>query len=838
MKKFFTNRFIILGIVCVGLFVALYTQLFSLQWAHGEEYLQTMTQTKIRRIRLTGQRGKILDRNGIPLAYDRKAYIVEIIKDPSSSKKEDFQDYTNAIWQTIQMVESGGQKTVNSFPIIKDADGNMVFSFPSIAAEDQATRINSWKDIMIIPRPDKSKKTYTTRDKSETRAIVTPEDIMWMLNDRYLLPEGLSFEDQTKILSIWQDIVMSSYKSYVPITIARDISMDTVAQIELNSMAMRGIQISESSIRVYPKQSLASNVIGYTGRMTDERVIADREKAGYSREDLVGVTGLESTMEAQLTGNIQSRTGVRVVEVDNKSKVTAELTDQSKAPLPGNDVITTLDSRMQQVLETALAKNIEECRDVQETTYETNKEVYDEKLASLGKESINFAKEGAAVVVDVRTGEVLAMASNPTFDLNQFVGGMSHELYQKIQADDRNPLFNKAIGSRDTPGSIFKMVTGLAGLMEGVVDLNETIDDGGEYNAHVTAGHGPTCWVKPYFWKHEHQNMVAALKNSCNYYFFTVADRLKIGPLYAWAARLGLTSKTGVELPGEVSGQMATQETLYSPDKALSGTATLVRRKIRELLVNTCTDLGFEYTEQTYDDVTDELMRLAVREDEVEVQIGPDIRNILRTQLKIPNSVIQQKNMSSELASRIGEIRWNPNDTVVAGIGQSVTQVTPIGVARYIAALINGGNVNEIHMVKEVLDSSGQVIQQTPPQLVRKLDIPQSYLDVMKMGMKEVISLEDGGTAAGGFIGFPYVDQMGAKTGTAQVSNIDLENNAWFVAFAPFDKPEIAVVVYIPHGYKGGLASYTAREIVQYYMDQRQVESPVVNLPNMNTLVR
>jgi len=548
----------------------------------------------------------------------------------------------------------------------------------------------------------------------------------------------------------------------------------------------------------------------------------DYEKMGYSRDDLVGRSGVEATMESELTGNIKQRQGYRIVEVNNRGKVTREI--ETVSAQAGNNVILSIDSKLQKQLEEALEKNIQKVRQMQQEQYETNKGEYESLVQARGY-PINMAETGAAVVMDIHTGEILAMASYPSYDPNNFVDGISHEEYATIEQDKRYPLMNKAISSKGTPGSVFKMLTGLAGLMEGKVKVDEEIDDAGEYRKHVDEsykGKVPSCWVRPNFYLHKQEDIVKALKDSCNYYFYEVSSRLGIDLLTKWSDMLGLTSKTGIELPGEAVGQTANQEVLLK-----TSIRALVSQRIKELIKQRT---GIAYNDDLLNTVVNELLELYS-----DSTPGPIIRQILKEKLNITSAQVRS-DLGAEIAGYLTEIRWDPNKTIVAGIGQSVTTLTPIGVTRYIAALVNGGKVMEAHVVKQVTDPEGNVILDKEPVVVRDLDIPDLYLEKIKEGMREVISLEDGGTAAKEFKDFEYKDDIGGKTGTAQVSNIDLENNAWFVAFAPFDKPEIAVTVFIPNGYKGAYAAETVKEIVQLYMD-RKMKTGTESIPAFSELV-
>ena len=191
--------------------------------------------------------------------------------------------------------------------------------------------------------------------------------------------------------------------------------------------------------------------------------------------------------------------------------------------------------------------------------------------------------------------------------------------------------------------------------------------------------------------------------------------------------------------------------------------------------------------------------------------------------------------LDGAISQHLLELKWSPIETVLTGIGQSVTLLTPVAVCRYVAALVNGGNIYEARLVKSIVSPDGQIIEEKRPQLIRTLDIPPEYTEAIKEGMKEVVSDEDG-TAQKYFVNFKYRDEIGGKTGTGQVSKIDLENNSWFVAFAPYEQPEIAIAVYIKNGYTGGLAAYTAKEIVEFYLDRKLTEVVSEEVPGSNDL--
>ena len=824
MENQFKNRYIVVMIIVGILFIILLVGLLDLQWRDGEQYAIDAVAGLDKELRLTGNRGMILDTNGVPLAYDQNSYNVVFYKDPSKSTSKYGDQYTDVIRRTIDVVEDNGGECISNFSIkvtVEEGIAIYDFYFPGVDDADMNARINRWIDNMSIP--DSIQKEFNNEEKDT-------EDIYWYLRERYSIPDDVSFEEAEKLLSVWQEVQKSSYRSYAPVTIAEDVNFETVAIVEMLSIELDGMDIQEDSIRIYPKNQLASHIVGYMGRMINESTLLEYEDIGYSRDDLIGISGIEAEMEFELSANIEGKTGKRLVEVDSRGKVVGEISVD--APTDGNNVILTIDANMQKKLEEALAENIRQINAIQVAEYNDNREEkYDSYVESI--EDIDLAEIGGAVVMHVQTGAILAMASHPSYDPNWFTGGLSQEKADLLYQDPLHPLFNNAIASTSTPGSIFKMVTAVAGLMEGEITLETRISDAGPWDKNITSGKKPSCWAYPRsYMSHQNQDVSDGLKNSCNYFFFTVADYLGNERLNLWAQKLGLDSKTNIELTGEIAGQIASQDVLYSKDKRPTGRTAVVYSSIKATLKEACRKKGFEYENEIYDEVTETLMDLVLSNT---TEWGPDIRGILKNELNLDTQAIRNypyQSYDSQISAYLLEIKWTETENILTGIGQSVTLLTPIGVARYISAIVNGGYVYDATLIKAIVSPDGKITNESRPKLVRELEINQEYVDAIKKGMEEVVSLEDGGTAGRYFVNFKYIDEIGGKTGTAEVGDIDLENNAWFVAFAPYDQPEIAVVVMIPNGYSGGLAAYTAREMVEYYLDEKYVTQDAPLLPS------
>ncbi len=821
MKYNFRNRFFVYGAVTAVLFIVLLVQMIQLMVVKGEEYAAKVTALTERKITISGARGSILDRNGLPLAYDQKAFNVQFYRDPTKNTETDRAYYTATIIETINIIEKNGGKTIDTFAIYYDeTKDEYYFDFGITNEENIAKREKKWRSDMYV---------------GEKR---TPQDIYIYLRNRYQIPAEMDYAQARKVLSIWQDAQLNSWLAYKPVDIAYDVSIQAVAEISTFAVELEGMSVEDSTVRVYPRGNVAAHTIGYLSRMTEEGWGTEKkpgiyQQRGYSVDDLIGVEGIEQSMEEYLTGNSAERQGVKVVEVDKNAVVHNVLS--STEPKQGHNVMLTIDIPLQLALEESLARNIPEIKKEQLNLYESKKHKDYKDIEDISK--VRLAESGAAVVLDVHTGDVLATGSYPSYDLNLFVGGISKKNYDLLKYDPTKPLFNKAVSSRATPGSIFKMVTGMGGLMEKVITLDTRIDDNSPYDKYTRFGKAPRCWQKNTS-KHANQTIVEGLQNSCNYFFFTVADGLGMDTLEKWGKEFGLASSTGIELSSEAVGQIGSQQILFDPDKEIDKQATsipiLVQRRIKEIIKKIEEARDVEYEEDIIEKTSLELVYLAgiewtpdendrgILKDKNGLSMGDHVRSILADNLRISEKISRANGWDRDITDYIDELRWTPIMTITSGMGQGYIQITPIAVARYVAALVNGGIVYETHVVDKVVNQDGVVVAEKQPVVFNKIDAPKEYFDAIKLGMQKVVSGEDG-TARKYFDGFKYREEIGGKTGTAQVSDIDLENNSWFVCFAPYEEPEIVAVVYVPNGYAGGMSIAVARDIVGFYLDRKKI---------------
>ena len=828
MNKKYTGRYRTFAVIIAILFGVLIVQLFNLQVVDYEENFAASENKKTKTITSQGSRGTIMDANSMTLAYDKQIYNIQFYRDPNftSDQKDENGNtvsslslYTKAIIDAIEIIERNGGTLNTSFSLKQDEmTGMWVFTWNTndYTASQQAARESMWRSNFYMA----STTTYPQ------------QELFDKLCQRYKLPETLTTEEKIKVLGVWETMQNNAFLSS-PITIASNVSWETVIEIEAKALTMEGISVSVSTQRVYPNGTLACHVVGYIGKIQNyDTYYSTYKDKGYSLSDLIGLDGVEKTMEDWLSPCTTQRVGKRVVEIDRYGAVSRTLSTTEATD--GNNVKLTIDSNLQRIAEAALETNINTIRDEQEkllkndTWLDTNKSVLQGTTRDFDSNPIELAEKGAAVVID-REGRVLALASYPPYDPNAFIVG--GEAAANILLDSRNPLVDYAIGSRDTPGSIFKGVTATAGLMSGELTMTEEISDMGKYTKYDSTN-PPRCWVNQnYLSRHADQTVKDALTHSCNYFFYEVGSRLyehTDDQLYKTAALYGLTTKTGIDLPGELQGYVGSQTTLYDKNKAISASEqatwrpSIVFNNIRKNLVSVSATYGMTFDDDKLDKCVKRLMDMAV--DYNQSDWLAQIRNILMEELDMPREMVYLQAITGDTYIMLNEIKWGGSEAIMCAVGQSITTVTPVALARYIAAIANGGKVYDLRIVDSIISPDGEVLSQSSPILASQLegDNVEEYLAFIREGMKGVVEAE--GTAKRFFSDSKYDnirENMGAKTGTAEKTQIDLENNAWMIAFAPFEEPEIAVCVYIPHGYSGAYCSITVREIIDYYMDNR-----------------
>jgi len=879
MKEKAKSRFLMLALAVLVMMVALIMKLGNLTLEEGAQYAEDADALRISTMYTTGARGRILDRNGIPLAYDSTSYNVQFYRDPERMTDADSALYTQSLLTAISIIEKGGGTTIDTSYIRMNPDGSLYYEWGVTSADAVKARYKNFCDAMGFTIPEKY--------KDDTGQWISAAEAYRKLRASWKIPDELPFSEAVKVISIRQEVNLNKWRAYEPVTIAYNVSMDVVAELDMRKDDLLGIQTVQSTSRVYPWGTTAAHIIGYlsrqvTNEMTDDGMqrmgydtsdyagisgvyrkddqgnlltdeggspIVDMTKLGYSYNDYIGIAGVEKTMEKYLTADTNAQRGTQTIEKNKPGTITRAL--EKTAATNGDDVMLTIDLPLQKVTEDALANAITKIRATEEEQIAANAESYLKLRPDLS--TIKKAGTGSIVVLDINSGKVLAMASYPSFDPNKLMSPLSQADFDALFGPDSNmPTLNRAVASRLAPGSIFKMATGLAGLMEGKITTTTQISDQSPYTNYVSGEiitqNAPSCWISPsHIADHANLTVSGALTVSCNFFFFTVADRLGIDKLNAWATELGLSAATGIELPGELVSHVGGQEVLYDSAKPVAQQESSLPNFVKKAIVNYLREIltwrGTQVDETALDTCADHLLKLQMGSGTSQ-EFGPDIRRILSEDLGIPIGITRSEGWAERINSMLTELQWKPTMTIRAGIGQASTLVTPIAVARYAAAFGNGGTVYNVHIVDRVLDENGSVIKLYEPTVYNKIDAPPAYWDAIREGLKGVVSPEDHGTAekafSKAFKDDGYLSQIIGKSGTAQISasnNVDIEDTAWFVTLLPREKPEIVIITCLPYGYSGSLAGGPAvEEITRFYIDRKN-GSAKDNLVGANGLI-
>ncbi len=834
--KLNTRIWMLIGIFVVMLGVLLIF-LDKLAIRETEAYTAAVQQTTEVTTYQSGSRGTITDRNGVVLAYDETTYNVLFYRDPNNRTPVDSARYTHSLMEAIRIIEEGGGSTIDTFYIDMLSDGTFEYNFRTTSESVAASRKRNFVDACNFSNPD-----------------LSAEEAYRILRNSWCIPDDMPFDEAKKIMSIRQEAVMNSYRAFEGVRIATDVSLAVVTELDMASDRLTGILTEKSSYRVYPYGHTASHLVGYLSkqvtkdmtsigyRYDDYAPFDPKQKEtdnmlelGYSYNDLVGVAGTEKTMEAYLTPHLYGRLGeTRILK--NKRGAIVEVLDSTQ-PTDGMNVQLTIDIELQKVCEQALLDNLAETRKKQEQRIESDYSKY-ARLSGGKLENIKRAETGAVIVMNVKTGEILALASYPDYDPNMFTDGIDSNEYELLFGKNSNmPTLNRAIGIRTASGSVFKMATGFAGLMEGKLTTTEMISDHSPYYYFVddpttkVEQNAPSCWTSNPN-RHANLTLSRALTVSCNYFFYTVADRVGIDRLNYWAGKLGMQDTTGVELPGELSVQIGGQKARYDCEKPLSQQTSslprLIYNRIYGLLRTINEQKELHLSDRQLQRCADRLLRLM---DGEQRERGAEIRQILKEEMNIPVGVSYSfTNWIVSISTWLEELRWKPTYTIQTGIGQGVMLVTPISIIRYVSTIANRGTVYRATILKEIDRSDGTVYYQNKPEAIDSINAPDVFWEAILEGMKGVVSPEDGGTASSVFsMAFSqkgYLERISGKTGTAQTAgstkNIDIENTCWFAAITPREDPEIAIVVFIPNGLSGSSGAVAVEEIVTYWYERQE----------------
>lgn len=685
---FFRNRFNIINIVCIIIAGILLSGVFNLQLLQGMYYRELANKRLYKSMPIKAPRGDITDRYGRSLVTSKMAFCVQINDEHLPDR--DFNKMLNSLIDLTRLYDKQYQ---DNLPLT--ANHPFVFRF-----NDSIPGVNNegkWKTEMNLP------------------LNATPDEVLLMLRDKYSIDSSLPINDIRALVGIRYDMAQRLFNTRNPFLFIKDANIDLVTRLKENRRDFPGVIIYTEPVREYPNGNLGAHFLGYVDIIYKDEYDKLKDK-GYGMNDSLGKAGIEQKLEESLRGQ-DGRSSIEFASQDAQLKII-----DSIPPRQGKEVSLTVDANVQKAAEQGLESAVK-------------------SLKGIG---INDVGGGSVVAVQVNTGDVLAMATYPTYDIEKF-----KQKYSQLLKDELKPMLNRAISGTYAPGSTFKLLTSVAGLEEGVITPSEYIDCVGRYNYYAPS-YTPMCLVYREFGQvHGPVNTVKALEVSCNYYFFEVGRRLTIEKLNVYGKKFGFGLPTGIDIDGEPITERNT----------------------------------------------------------VGIFAGPEFSKLMGS-------------------------TWYPGNTLQAAIGQSDHMFTPLQIADYVNTIASDGKRYQPHIIKQIQNiETGEITGKTQPKVVETVSMKPSTKKTVYDGMRAVAN---SGTAVKVFKDAGYITC--AKTGTAEVPSGT--SNSLFVAFAPYDNPQIAVACVIEHGGATGQGMYIAsiaRKVIDAYLFSAPSERDTVA---NNTLLR
>lgn len=704
------TRFRVMAAMALAVLAIYLVVLFNTQVVHHEEYLAKSIQTITRMENVEASRGIITDRSGRTLVTNQSTYSLTF--DASLLKPGENQN--DAILRLVTLCRDQGVAWEDNLPLSLDGAAHFTVDtltdtqksrFFSYLRDLKPTRellaayVRQHPELLKPPKegetaldPATAKDTELLKQTNSAaltnslllNAGVTPAKLFDWMREDMKLSDDYSDSDARLILGVRYELKLrklgANNNAYV---LAQNVDVAFCSLI--SDGQFQGAKIIRSSARQYAT-TYATHILGTVGGISD--YTDEWKERGYRMDDTIGLSGVEAAFEDYLRG----ADGKRMISVNSDGKVTGEY--YSVEPRSGYTVELTVDLKLQQAVEDTLAA----------------------KVAQLNQKDHLDSRGAAAAVVKVGTGEILSLASYPTFDLSTW-----RQDYAELSSDPATPMLNRAASSAYAPGSTLKPATAVAALESGATTPSETLFDTGYWKYPSTTWNGGTwCWKHS---GHGKVNATTAITNSCNYYFAEMGYRMGLDTLNEYYSALGLGEPTGIEI-GEKTGRQATNE-------------------------------------------------------------------------------------------------GGSNQAPWAAYGQADQLYTPLQLANYIATLVSGGQHCPAHLLKSVKSyDNSEIIATGDTTPLNTLNISDSTLQAVKKGMY-------GYTQPGGMVYSYFKDcivSAGAKTGTAQLGG-GLKNNGVFVAFAPYDDPEIAIALVLEKGDAGAALASTAVTILNSYFSRESTGS-------------
>ena len=812
---------IIKNLILVAFVVILVKILYMTTFKY-EHYTELAENKTYKQLLIKAPRGEIKDRYGRLLAGNKNLFTVQVSGDEIKRKDSNGKSMANDIClKLINLLEKNNEEYIDEFPIYIQ-NGKYYYTFDK--------NIREYKNNNNIPQElDAKESFYYLVDKLVSEGVLTQDDrklevsklqkklnengyyppilvSKWLFteqknkqdwlesygienskitakkafyeirnNKNYKIDKNLSDSDARKILVVRDLIKSQGYSQYNPITIATDISQKTISQLEESAIELPGVSVAVEPVRYYPNTTLASHILGHMGKMPsgqEDKYLNREEGKTYSKGDTVGISGIEKSYEEQLRGV----DGYKKVQVDALGRITREL--DVTEPKSGDTVYLSIDKDLQEDTENALKGVLEALR-----VGGTYKSKYGNKtFSSVAKN----AASGAVIAIDAKNGDVLSMASYPNYNPNKFVNGISYEDYQALQPKNKNdvlaanPQVNLATQGVFQPGSTFKMVTGMAAIDNGL-SPNYAIQDTGviRLGGPKSRPFADLIWHKSRS-NHGYTDLYKAIQESCNIYFYTIGSgknytggkdpSVKVGAkgIIEYAKKFGLDDYTGLneeidERKGSVPNMAAKLET----------TKTLLRDYLTKEMANDFTDISKSKNPKEYENRIEEIVSWA---DETKTVGRVEAMERL-TKMKVKEDRVETL-ADSIVFSYLNFAKWSTADTFNISIGQGENQYTPAQMARYVAAIGNGGNLVELSVVDRVISNDYNNVD-IDENKVEKIDFnnPEKLKDLIE-GMKRVSTQGSGK----GIFGPNYPISVASKTGTAEKSGkIPTENEVEYL---------------------------------------------------------
>ena len=508
---------LLLTVICIYLGF-----LYKLQIVEGEDYYAKSTETSSEKHTVTAARGSILDRYGRVLVSNKECYNLKI----DNVKLFADEDPNDTILKLVRMVQSFGDDYTDNLPITMAPP----FEYKTDMTDIERTMLRAYFK-------DKEKENILPDDP-------TAVELLSYMRSRYNIDNSYTAEEMRIIAGVRYSINVRYAINTGDYLFVEDASMALISSILENKLP--GIEVERAYIRDYGTE-YAAHLLGYVGLMTQEE-FERYSLLSYAKDAMVGKDGIEYAFEQQLHGE-----DGEVYETRSASG-TVLATVYTKEPVPGNHIYLTIDSVLQEQVERILSNGVE-------GMIKTRSQARAEGIArgDYDPEMKDEITGAAAVVVDVRTGEPLAIASWPTYNVATVI-----ENYDELMATANAPLFNRALMGAYAPGSTFKPCVAMAALTSGLINTEYRVKCEGVFTKYAAEGYAPECWIwnamAPEHYTHGNDNVTDAIRDSCNFFFYTVGHDLGVTTMGEYAHLFGLGSSTGIELV-ETVGNMSSEAT-------------------------------------------------------------------------------------------------------------------------------------------------------------------------------------------------------------------------------------------------------------------------------------